>query len=401
MVGPIRVTLAEAEPTVPGAEPEESPSTAEQAVPWLIGAILLLGGMVIVLLALIFSGDPSLGGVDPSGSDGGVLVSDPSPSASATATATVAPSTSASGEALASAEPTPTVLPEYGALEMIYQGRNTALAPIYLMHHDFTTTDAGQVLAQDAALDVRRFAWAPDGTVGAGLLADVLVSIEPGVEKRNLGGSITTITFGDTASTVYAVRWVEDGANDVSTILAIDFASGDTTELASISYPRPGPPADEPLADAQVADDGGPVRLLWLENDMLRLWVLGAGMWDVSPVDGAVTPLAADAPPPELWSPDGEQHITVAQDAGVSTISVLDENDEVVVSTAIDGSVSHLRWSPGGQRVVFTVGLSAPNGGILQDLYLWDLNEEPPMRLTTTGANFGAEWRGSQPLWRN
>ena len=40
----------------------EEATTAEQAVPWLIGVILLLAGMVIVLLALIFAGDASLGG---------------------------------------------------------------------------------------------------------------------------------------------------------------------------------------------------------------------------------------------------------------------------------------------------------------------------------------------------
>ncbi|MGH2488847.1 MAG: hypothetical protein ACRDFR_04455, partial [Candidatus Limnocylindria bacterium] len=31
------------------------PTTAEQAVPWLIGLVLALAGMLIVLLALIFS----------------------------------------------------------------------------------------------------------------------------------------------------------------------------------------------------------------------------------------------------------------------------------------------------------------------------------------------------------
>src|SRR5438874_2433621 len=31
------------------------PTTAEQAVPWLVGAVLALAGIVIVLLALIFS----------------------------------------------------------------------------------------------------------------------------------------------------------------------------------------------------------------------------------------------------------------------------------------------------------------------------------------------------------
>ena len=124
---------------------------------------------------------------------------------------------------------------------MVYQGRSAALAPIYLLRRDFTKAEDTQVvLAQDSSLDVRRFTWAPDGTVGAGLLADVLVSIEPGEEKRRLADGITTITFGEDASTVYAVRVTEDGANDVATVLAIDFMSGDTTELA-VTHATRGP----------------------------------------------------------------------------------------------------------------------------------------------------------------
>ena len=40
-------------------------------------------------------------------------------------------------------------------------------------------------------------------------------------------------------------------------------------------------------------------------------------------------------------------------------------------------------------------------GGVLQDLFLWDLNEADPMQLTATGAAFGAEWLGTQALWRD
>jgi Tol biopolymer transport system component len=107
------------------------------------------------------------------------------------------------------------------------------------------------------------------------------------------------------------------------------------------------------------------------------------------------------APWPVLWAPDGERRTTIEFADGISTIRVLDEQEEEIVSTTITGLVSHLRWSPTGERVVFTLGTSAPNGGVLQDLYLWDLNGQPPMRLTSTGANFGAEWRGSQPHWRD
>ena len=59
--GDIRTTLGQPEPELDD-ELLEEPTTAEQAVPWLIGVILLLAGMVIVLLALIFAGDASLGG---------------------------------------------------------------------------------------------------------------------------------------------------------------------------------------------------------------------------------------------------------------------------------------------------------------------------------------------------
>jgi len=395
--GDVRTRLATPEPALDeDLEPEAS--TAEQAVPWLIGFILLLAGMVIVLLALIFAGDQSLsaGLIDPSAS-ASVL---PSVLASSVPSRSAAPSATAAPSASQAASPTPVPAPEYGALEMIYQGRAAALAPIYLLRHDFTTEDEPVTLAQDPSLDVRRFAWARDGTIGAGLLADVLVSIEEGQEKRRLGDGIMTITFGEDASTVYAVRVTEDGANDVATVLAVDFASGDTTELASIDYPRPDIAAEEALAEAQLADDGGAVRLFWMEDGMLRLWALGAGTWEIAPDDGAVTDLEEALP--VLWSPTGDRRVTVEEDGGTSTITLVDEDDDAVATTTADGLVSHLRWSPGGDRVAFTLGRSTSGGGVLQNLYLWDLGDgESPSQLTSTGAAFGVEWRGTSALWRD
>ena len=284
---------------------------------------------------------------------------------------------------------------------MVYQGRSAALAPIYLLRRDFTKAEDTQVvLAQDSSLDVRRITWARDGTVGAGLLADVLVSIEPGVEKRRLADGISTITFGEDASTVYAVRVTEDGANDVATVLAIDFKSGDTTELAAPTYARPDIAAEEALAEAQFSDDGGAVRLFWMEGGTLRLWALGAGTWEINPSDGTMTELEADAVP-TLWSPSADRYITTAFADGTSTITLLDQRDEEIVTHTVEGRVSHLRWSPDGERVVFTVGRSGSGGGVLQDLFLWDLNEADPMQLTATGAAFGAEWLGTQALWRD
>jgi len=379
---------------------EARPSTAEQAVPWLIGFILLLAGMVIVLLALIFAGEESLGaGASPSPSNATVVVV----TGSAAPSATPAPATpSATLAATPEPEPAPTPipLPEYGPLEMVYQGRAAALAPIYLLRHDFTVEEDPATMAQDPALDVRRFAWAPDGTLGAGLLADVLVSIEPGVEKRRLGDGIMTITFGRDGSTVYAVRVTQDGGNDVANVLAIDFASGDTTELAAISYPRPTIGAEADLQEAQFADDGGAVRLYWMEDEVLRLWVLGAGNWTIDPGDGAAEELE-DEGVPDLWSPRGEQRVTVGASEGTSTLTLVDEEGDTVASTTAEGLVSHLRWSPDGERVAFTLGRSASGGGVVQNLFLWDLGDKvPPTQLTNTGAAFGAEWLGSISRWR-
>jgi hypothetical protein len=246
---------------------------------------------------------------------------------------------------------------------------------------------------------VRRFAWSPDGLVGAGLLADVLVSIEPGQEKRRLGDGIMTITFGNDAATVYAVRVTQDGASDVATVLAIDFVSGDTNELASISYPRPDVSAEPALAEAQFADEGGAIRLHWMEDDSLRLWALGAGTWEIAPDDGAVTELEEALP--ALWAPNGRQRIAVSAEEGTTTLTLLDADDEEQATTTIEGLVSHVRWSPDGERVAFTLGRSADGGGVLQDLFLWDLVDgEAPTQLTSTGAAFGVEWLGTTSLWR-
>ena len=90
-----------------------------------------------------------------------------------------------------------------------------------------------------------------DGTLGAGMYADLMVSIEPGVEKCQLADGISAVTFGPTAETVYAVRITPDGANDVATVLAVDFESGDATELARLTYERPASESRAALSEAQ------------------------------------------------------------------------------------------------------------------------------------------------------
>jgi hypothetical protein len=387
----IRTSLAGADAA---ADLEARPSTAEQAVPWLIGLILLLAGMVIVLLALIFAGDASLGATNssPSASAVGLI---PGPSG-----ATSRPSPSAAGSGASpsvAASPTPVPIPEYGPLEMVYQGRSAALAPIYLLRHDFTTSDDPVVLAQDPNLDVRRLAWAPDGTIGAGLLADVLVSIEPGKQKRRLGEGISTITFGDDAQMVYAVRVTQDGANDVATVLAINFLNGNTSEMASVTYARPTIGEEVPLKEAQFTDDGGTVRLFWMNDKTLTLWSLGGGTWIVNPATGEATKVETALP--QLLAPDGRHWIQLTEKSGVTTLVYRNNADATLATTTVRGLVSHLRWSPDGERIAFTVGRSAQGGGVLQDLFLWDLEDEAPMQLTSTGAAFGAEWLGATPDW--
>ena len=167
-----------------------------------------------------------------------------------------------------------------------------------------------------------------------------------------------------------------------------------------ISYPRPTLGQEEALAEAQFTDEGGPVRLYWVEGGTLRLWALGAGTWQIDPADGAVTELEPDDRP-TLWSPKGDRLIRTAFADGSSTVTLFDDAGEEQVAISVEGRVSHVRWAPDGERVAFTVGRSASGGGVLQDLFLWDLDDAPPMQLTTTGAAFGVEWRGGQPLWRD
>lgn len=411
-VGRVKVSLG------PEAEVEddadEPASTAEQAVPWLIGLILLLTGMVILLLALIFAGDASMGssGAVPSGSGLTALPSadmiantSPSPSPSPTSSPTSAPTPTEAPSPTVTPSPEPTATPDpgpvYGALEMVYQGRSAALAPIYLLRRDFTQDeDTQQILAQDASLDVRRYAWAPDGTAGAGLLADVLVSIEPGEAKRRLAEGISTVTFGADASTLYAVRVRQDGATDVASIVEIDFGSGAETELAAPTYERPIIGEEDALTEAQFSDDGGAVRLYWIDEGILRFWALGAGTWEIDPEGGTLTELGEDDRP-SLWAPDAGRRIRTSFEDGSSTLRLIDQANAEVLTTTVEGRVSHLRWAPDGERVVFTAGRSNAGGGVLQDLFLWDLNEENPRQLTATGAAFGAEWRGSHALWRD
>ena len=170
------------------------------------------------------------------------------------------------------------------------------------------------------------------------------------------------------------------------------------TELASVAYTRPAIGEEDALREGQFEDDGGAVRLFWIQGGILRLWSLGAGAWDIDPETGEVTETEGL---PVLWSPGGARRIEVTETDGDSTIALHDgDGEEPVARTVISGFVSHIRWSPDGERVVFTLGRTARGGGLVQDLFLWDLIDGvTPTQLTSTGAAFGAEWLGVAPRW--
>ena len=228
-----------------------------------------------------------------------------------------------------------------------------------------------------------------------------MVAIDPRVDVHRLSDGISAITFGNDAETVYAVRVVADGGNDVASILAVDQATGEERELDRVSYPRPAIEEEAALLEAQFADDGGSVRLYWMHDDTLRLWILGGGAWTVDPDEGNASKLDEEALP-VLWAPEGERRIRLVVNGDKTRLNLVDRSGDRIASTNVTGRVSHLRWSPRGDQVVFTLGRPTSGGGVLQDLYLWNLGagEDPaPMMITNTGAAFGAEWRGSQARW--
>jgi hypothetical protein len=368
------------------------PTTAEQAVPWLIGIILALAGMVIVLLALIFT------------SPNGLVASDSSPSPQASAqpsTVAIDPSSAPSGEAtpsvpaVQSAAPTPE--PHFGPLEMTYLGRPSAVAPVYLLVKDFSVARDPDVLAQ-AAQGVSSYAAAPNGRVAASVISGRAVALDRGGKTRRLADNITTVTFGWDAETLYAIRITRDGGNDLAKVLEIDFVSGATRQLATVRYPHPVIGAEAPLQEAQFIDNGGAVRLYAVADGNLTLWVLGApATYRIDPANGDVTEIGRE---PILWSPDGTLRVTTHKDGNNTALRLRDRGNTVLASTGVNGLVSHVRWAGTNNEIVFTLGVSSSGGGVRQDLYVWDLEDrKEPMPLTSTGAAFGAEWRGVMSNW--
>lgn len=368
------------------------PTTAEQAVPWLIGLVLALAGIVIVLLALIFTSESGLG--DNSSptprASGSVPVLVPSSSAGDSATPGASPSTGAS------ATPTVPPTPEYGALEMVYLSRSTATAPIYLYRRDFSVAEDAETLAH-AEQGVEQFAWAPDGRRGAAIIAGRAVALQQQKAARALADGVTEIAFRPDSAIVYAARVARDGANDVAQVLAINWDSGAQEIIASVTYPHAQIAAESALEEAQFIDEGGLVRLFPLTDGHVLLWILGApATYEIDPVAKEVTETTGM---PVLWSPDEMFQVTLTE-GDPNTLTLTDADGNERATTQVPGKVSHLRWAPNSSEVAFTVGHLGTNGGIVQNLYVWDLvdGKEPSM-VTSNGASFGAEWRGGAVRW--
>jgi hypothetical protein len=281
---------------------------------------------------------------------------------------------------------------------MVYLGRPSALEPIYLLRRDFSVDEAADVLAQ-AEIGVTAFAWSPDGRVGAAIIGGRLVAIEPGERARALTDDVAAVTFSGDAETLYAVRVVRDGANDRARVLRVAWGSGEVSQVGSVVYPRPVIGADPALREAQFIDDGGLVRIYALADGNLALWILGApSTYHVNPGDGSIEEVRRA---PVLWSPDGQRRIEIREnDNGTTNLVLRDSTGDQVASVQVGGLVSHLRWVRSNNEVVFTMGRLGANGGVRQDLYVWDLaNRNDPLPLTSNGISFGAEWRGVAPNW--
>jgi hypothetical protein len=376
------------------------PTTAEQAVPWLIGVILALAGIVIVLLALIFTAPDGMLGLtgspspSPSGTLTGVL-----PTGSGEATRTPEAS---SNRVSPSAEPTPTAtarpLPEYGPLEMVYLGRPSALEPIYLFRRDFSEVEDPNVVAQ-ADIGVSAYTWSPDGRVGAAIVGERLVALRPGRSARPLFDGASAATFALDSQTVYTLRIVRRGGDDIARVLAVDYRSADSRVVGSVRYPRPVIGADTPLREAQFIDDGGIYRLYPMSDGSLVIWILGAPeIYRMDTEDGSVDEVRRQ---PLLWSPDGSQRVAVRERAnGTTDLNLRNDDGETIASVNVPGLVSHVRWVRSSNEIVFTLGRLGTSGGVRQDLYVWDLADgNDPLPLTSNGVSFGAEWLGSAPNW--
>jgi hypothetical protein len=359
------------------------PTTAEQAVPWLIGLILALAGVCVVLLALIFTGPEGL-----------VAIASPTPSvtpsASLAATPSASPSVSASPAATASPPPS------FGPLEMVYVGRSGGQTT--LLRRDFSTKTAA-VRVATLSTAVSKASWAPDGRIGAVIMGGVAVALAPGASPRAISNHVTALAFGNNSTTLYALRNTAAGDNDQTQLLAINAYTGSTTTVATITYPHPVTYPDPPLTESQFQDNGGLDRLYATVDGYLVAWILEApNIYRIDPATGAVVNVQKE---PTLWSPDQSKRVEVAKlSVGNSKLILRDRAGKQLAAVDLTGLASHVRWAGTENEIVFTLGRYGANYVVLQNLYVWDLtNGKAPSPLTSDNTSRGAEWLGVPQAW--
>jgi hypothetical protein len=361
------------------------PTTAEQAVPWLIGLILALAGVCVVLLALIFTGPEGL-----------VAIASPTPSPSVTPSASLAGPPSASPTVSATPAATASPPPSFGPLEMVYIGRSGGQTT--LLRRDFSTkTTAVRVATLSTA--VSKATWAPDGRIGAVIMGGVVVALAPGAAPRAISNHVTALAFGDNSTTLYALRITAAGDNDQTELLAINAYTGATTTVATITYPHPVTYPDPPLTESQFQDNGGLDRLYATVDGYLVAWILEApNIYRIDPATGAVVNVQKE---PTLWSPDQSKRVEVARlSVGNSRLILRDRAGKQLASVDLIGLASHVRWAGTENEIVFTLGHYGANYVVLHNLYVWDLtNGKAPSPLTSDNTSRAAEWLGVPQAW--
>ncbi len=364
------------------------PTTAEQAVPWLIGLILALTGIMVVLVALIFTG--------PEGLVVGLATPSPTPIPSIAVTPTPEPSATLSPEPTERVTPSPP--PTFGPLEMTYLGRSATGKPFSLWRRDFSTEN-DPIQVGDGTAEISAFAWSPDGLAGGSIISGHAWGYVSGQEPRDLVDNAAAIVFGDDSTTLYVLRITQAGTDDRTELLAINVNTGASRPVASVIYPHPRTFPDPALRESQFGDNGGLDRLYFTVDGYLVAWVLEAPqIYRFDPLSGAPTEAARE---PILWSPNQQFRVDVDEVSTTRTNLILrDPAGTAKATVQVRGLVSHIRWAATSNEIVFTVGRYGSNAAVLQDLYVWDLVDgNPALALTSSGLARSAEWLGSPQVW--
>jgi hypothetical protein len=368
------------------------PTRAEQAVPWLIGLVLALSGMLIVLLALVFS------------SNEGLLPAYGTPSPEPTSRATPRPQPTPTPEPSLipspSLAPTPTPVPEpaYPPFEIVFMQRTSASGPTHLFTHDFAGSATPVPLARDSR-GVDWYRWAPDGQKGIALLDGNPLVLTPGQSARDIGDGIDSVAYGTDPVTAYGLRTTLAGNNDRSELLRIDVATGALTPLHTWTYPHPTTYQESAVKEAQFADDGGFERLYVLEDGRVMVWVLGApAVYIFDPATGATSTTNRI---PILWAPSGLLRASLTESGSMTRIAILDPAGVERGALEVPALVSHLRWAVNSNQIVFTLTRSGTGGAVWQDLYAWRLETGiGAVRLTQDLRSRGGEYRGAPEIWK-